>query len=140
MKINRFMFILSLATLLSPIFVQGATENVVIPDSLRGGINVSQKTINIALAMQQDGWEYTMPVPKSRQAAWGNTDGRTTWWVGYWYNSNTNTYSFATPKLKKGEYVGDGVGGPGWRRGGSPRSPTKLEWLLSKSGGIQPYD
>jgi hypothetical protein len=109
-----------------------------IPGSLRGGINVDQNTINIALEMQQKGWEYIMPSPKSSKASWGNTDGRTTWWVGYWHNNKTNKFSSSTPKLIKGEYVGDDSGGSGWRRGGSPRTPTKLEWLLSKSGGIKP--
>ena len=27
-----------------------------------------------------------MPQPKSRQAAWGNGDGRTTWFYGFWDN------------------------------------------------------
>lgn len=138
MKVNRFIFTLCLAALVLPALVQARINEVAIPGSLRGGIKVDQQTIQTALAIQQQGWEYTMPRPKSPQAAWGNTDGRTTWWVGYWYNSKTNIYSSTIPYLRKGEYVGDGTGGPGWRRGGSPRSPTKLEWLLSKSGGIQP--
>ncbi len=79
-----------------------------------------------------------MPQPKSAKASWGNTDGRTTWYVGYWINKKTNDNSSATPKLKDGKYIGDGKGSPGWRRGGSPRRPTKLEWLLSKYGGIKP--
>lgn len=115
-------------------------EEASIPTPLRGGIKVDQDTISIALAMQEQGWAYTMPRPKSKQARWGNTDGRTTWWVGYWYNEKTKKYSSATPKLKDGVCLGNGKGGSGWRRGGSPRRPTKLEWLLSKSGGIPPKD
>jgi hypothetical protein len=114
-----------------------AQQNV-IPPCLRGGIKADQETIKIALAMQEQGWEYIMPEPKSPQAAWGNTDGRTTWYVGYWRNSKTGETSSSTPKLQDGKYVGDGSGGPGWRRGGSPPPPTKLQWLLSKSGGISP--
>lgn len=111
-----------------------------IPSSLRGGIKVDRETINVALEIQKHGWIYVMPRPKSKKARWGNTDGRTTWWIGYWQNNKMNQYSSTTPKLKGGVYVGDGKGGYGWRRGGSPRAPTKLEWLLSKSGGIPPKD
>jgi len=110
------------------------------PTSLRGGIKVDQRTIDIALEMQKQGWVYVMPRPKSKQAGWGKTNGRTTWWVGYWLNEKTKQHSSTIPMLKDGAYVGDGKSGPGWRRGGSPRRPTKLEWLLSKSGGISPKD
>jgi hypothetical protein len=109
-----------------------------IPASLRGGIKADQSNINIALKMQKQGWAYTMPKPKSNQASWGNSDGRTTWWKGFWNNKTTKRYSSTTPKLKDGKYIGDGINSRGWRRGGSPRTPTKLEWLLSKSGGIVP--
>jgi len=112
-----------------------ATE---IPASLRDGIKADQKTIDTALAMQEQGWEYRMPRPKSNQAAWGNGDGRTTWWNGYWINEKTKQNSNGTPKLKEGVYAGDGLAQSGWRRGGSPRFPNKLEWLLSKSGGVAP--
>ena len=110
-----------------------------IPAELRGGIETTQVTINKALAIQKDGWVYVMPMPKSPQAAWSNTDGRTTWWNGYWINKTTKQYSSTEPSLKDGKYVGDGVDVSGWRRGGSPRSrPSEIEWLLSKSGGIVP--
>jgi hypothetical protein len=116
------------------VFAQEST----IPASLRGGIDVDQQTIDTALEMQKQGWTYAMPRPKSKQAAWGNTDGRTTWWNGYWHNAKTNQYSSITPKLKDGVYIGDGRNPSGWRRGGSPGRPSKFEWLLSKSGGIPP--
>ncbi len=112
--------------------------DVEIPQSLRGGIKVDQETISIALEMQKQGWVYVMPIPKSKQARWGNTDGRTTWWKGYWHNKKTDQYSSTRPNPKNGVYVGYNTGRPGWRRGGSPGKPTKLEWLLSKSGGIPP--
>jgi len=123
-----------LFSFLTPLFGQESP----IPATLRSGIKADQKTIETALAMQRDGWEYIMPAPKSAQAAWGNTDGRTTWYVGYWQNSKTNSTSSSVPKVKNGMYVGDGLGGPSWRRGGSPPAPNKLEWLLSKSGGVAP--
>ncbi len=106
--------------------------------SLRSGINANQKTIKKALRMQVQGWEYSMPRPKSAQAAWGNSDGRTTWWPGYWHNSKTGEYSRTIPRLEGNVFKGDGQERPGWRRGGSPRRPNKLEWLLSKRGGIRP--
>jgi hypothetical protein len=127
--------IVPLAIVLAVSRIQAAPT---IPNELRAGIETTQRTIDKALAMQKDGWEYTMPSPKSSQAAWGNSDGRTTWFKGYWINQITKQYSATEPVLKDGKYIGDGVDASGWRRGGSPRRPTALEWLLSKSGGIPP--
>lgn len=114
----------------------------VIPDFLRKGISVDKHTLIIAVEMHFQGWQYTMPKPKSSQAYWGNQDGRTTWWNGYWYNSKTRKYSDKTPTKESNEkYYGDAQKKKGyWRNGGSPRRPTKLEWLLSKSGGVKPYN
>jgi hypothetical protein len=114
-----------------------------IPAELRGGIETSQPTIDKALVMQKQGWEYVMPVPESPQAMWGNPDGRTMWWNGYWVNRVSSQYSsmFSStePVLKEGRYIGDGLDVSGLRHGGSPRRrPTDIEWLLSKSGGITP--
>lgn len=106
--------------------------------SLRSGINADQRTINTALGMQEQGWVYTMPRPKSAQAAWGNSDGRTTWWPGYWRSSKTGEHSATTPRLEGQTFQGDGRQRTNWRRGGSPRPPSKIEWLLSKAGGIRP--
>ena len=79
------------------------------------------------------------PEPKSRQAAWGNRDGRTTWWVGYWVNAKTDASSSSQPTFDaNGHWVGDGRGFTAWRRGGSPRVPSKVEWLCSVSGRIPP--
>ena len=105
--------------------------------NLREGIDASSEEIQIASQLVSLGWEYHMPSPKSSQARWGNTDGRTTWWNGYWINNNTNTISSSQPQGSNG-YEGDGKDPRGWRRGGSPRYPTAIEWLCSKSGGVRP--
>ena len=88
-----------------------------------------------AQVMKEQGWVYVMPRPKSAKARWGNPDGRTTWWLGYWRNSKTRDYSRTTPTLDdEGQYTGDGVNDSGkWRRGGSPdpNSFTELQLLMS---------
>jgi len=91
----------------------------------------------VAVELSQQGWTYTMPVPKSKEAIWGNPDGRTTWWFGYWFNTKTNKYSDTDPKKDaSGAYVGDDqIRKDFYRRGGSPGNPTSLEWLLSTVGG-----
>lgn len=109
-----------------------------IPSELRGGIQADQATIQKALEMKHQGWIYIMPAPKSAQAAWGNRDGRTTWWLGYWVNGKTKQTSSEEPVLKDGKYVGDDQGVRVWRRGGSAPAPSKIEWLLSNGGGIPP--
>ena len=110
-----------------------------IPSFLRQGINVNKKTLVTAVEMYLQGWKYKMPRPKSSKAYWGNRDGRTTWYNGYWKNSKTNKYSGITPKKHSdGYYYGDSQNNSGWRNGGSPSYPTKVEWLLSSSGGIKP--
>ena len=111
-----------------------------IPSFLRQGIYASRATIITATEMYLQGWRYTMPVPKSSQARWGNGDGRTTWWHGYWYNKETGKYSETTPlKKQSGYYVGDAQNRKGnWRNGGSPRTPTKIDWMLSDYGGVKP--
>ena len=59
-------------------------------------------------------------------------------YVGYWVNKKTGKTSSSTPIQADGVYIGNNQGSPGWRRGGTPRKPTQLEWLLSKRGGIKP--
>ena len=127
-----------LITIVAALSISLLAQQSAIPSSLRGGIKADKETIKIALVMQEQGWIYIMPEPKSPQAAWGNKDGRTTWYVGYWKNTKSGETSDSTPRLVNGKYVGDGQGGPGWRRGGSPSAPTKLLWLLSKCGGVPP--
>lgn len=105
--------------------------------SLRSGVNASTADIELASTLKSLGWEYTMPRPKSSQASWGNSDGRTTWWNGYWVNRKTNRSSARTPSSSN-DYKGDGIENRGWRRGGAPRRPTTIEWLCSTSGGIPP--
>lgn len=112
-----------------------------IPPILRQEISADRNTIITAVKMHLQGWSYFMPSPKSTQASWGNGDGRTTWWKGYWYNHKTNKYSQDMPKAKiNGFYYGDDQNNEGcWRNGGSPSIPSKIEWLLSSSGGIKPH-
>jgi len=104
-----------------------------IPNFLRQGIKADKQTLTVATEIYFQGWRFTMPNPKSPQATWGNYDGRTTWWHGYWYNTKTNKFSRSAPrKHSNGYYYGDGQNDKGyWRNGGSPGSPSKLEWLLS---------
>ena len=110
-----------------------------IPQPLRGGIVCDDATIAVASALSNQGWIYIMPRPKSAQAAWGNRDGRTIWWIGYWSNKKTGAKSLKQPtKNPDGAPGGDGLGGPSWRRGGSPPLPSKIEWLCSQDGGIPP--
>ncbi len=111
-----------------------------IPSFLRGGISADSATISAAIELHDQGWKYIMPRPKSAQAAWGNGDGRTTWWYGYWQNGKTGAVSKADPvKRSNGLYYGDSQDLRNtWRNGGSPLTPTKLEWLLSSSGGVPP--
>jgi hypothetical protein len=110
-----------------------------LPSFLRQGIQADVATQTTAVEMHKQGWRYTMPDPKSAQARWGNTDGRTTWWYGYWSNAKTNPAQVSKTQPQKngcGLYYGDGQDLRGtWRRGGTAANPTKLEWLLSASGG-----
>jgi hypothetical protein len=111
-----------------------------IPDFLRKGIAADKQTIITAVELYSQGWRYTMPRPKSAQASWGNGDHRTTWWNGYWQNEKAGAASQKDPmKRSSGLYYGDNQDLRGtWRNGGSPPTPTKIEWLLSSSGGIPP--
>jgi len=106
-------------------------------DKLRKGISADEKEIQIACEIYAQGWRYTMPRPKSNQAAWGNRDKRTTWFYGWWYNEKTGEYSDATPqKTKSGLYKGDSRNNAhSWRNGGSPSYPDIYMYLLSSSGG-----
>jgi micrococcal nuclease len=125
-------------------------DSEAIPVGLRkGSFQVDKETIATALELKNAGWKYLMPEPKSAQAAWGNSDKRTTWYVGFWVNKDGSKSASQPKKNDKGEVKGDGgagldiasegqSGGRPWRRGGSPQSPTKMEWLLSESGGIEP--
>jgi DNA/RNA endonuclease G (NUC1) len=104
---------------------------------LRDGIEPTASETALALGIKAAGWEYVMPCPKSAQASWGNGDGRTTWYNGYWHNAKSSSYSAAQPGSADG-FKGDGINNQGWRRGGSPGSPNRIEWLCSASGGIMP--
>ncbi|MCK4515824.1 MAG: DUF3157 family protein [Spirochaetaceae bacterium] len=108
-----------------------------IPSFLRQGIQADRNQIIQAIRMYEQGWLYTMPRPKSTQAAWGNSDGRTTWYNGWWHNEATGHYSVTTPiERESGLFLGDNQNSSNtWRNGGSPRSPDVYMWLLSESGG-----
>jgi hypothetical protein len=112
-----------------------------IPAELRAAkFSCDQATIQAALELKRAAWTYIMPEPKSAQAAWGNTDKRTTWWVGYWVNGTDRSTSATQPKNDaSGKLTGDGTGGRAWQRGGSPGFPSKIEWLCSTSGGVEPH-
>ena len=111
-----------------------------LPDFLRQGIQADVATQTTAVEMYLQGWRYKMPAPKSTQAAWGNSDGRTTWWYGYWHSTSTEQVSDTQPvKKENGLYEGDNQDHRySYRRGGSPRYPNKVEWLLSEYGGVPP--
>ena len=113
-----------------------------IPLFLRQGVQVDVLTQTIAVEMYLQSWRYTMPVPKSAQAMWGNSDGRTTSFYGYWYNIVSEQVSSTRPEKKKnGIYLGDCQDLRkycGYRKGGTPSFPTDLQWLLSQSGGVKP--
>jgi len=103
-----------------------------IPAFLRQGISADRKTIIEAVELYWQGWRYCMPQPKSAQAAWGNYDGRTTWWYGYWLNQKTGAVSQTSPvKRLNGIFYGDNQDLRNkWRNGGSPPPPSKIERLL----------
>ena len=114
-----------------------AIQDNQIPNYLRQGVQAKRNEIIQAIQMHEQGWRYTMPRPKSTQAAWGNSDGRTTWYSGWWKNEITNHYSSTTPEISSsGLYLGDSQNDSNtWRRGGSPYRPDVYMWLLSQSGG-----
>lgn len=95
--------------------------------------SASSREVEEAYSLAAQGWRYNLPQPKSPQAAWGNSDGRTTWWYGYWKNSQTGKHSSTKPKLSKtGIWAGDDQNLAGYyRRGGSPAYPSRVERILS---------
>jgi hypothetical protein len=121
-------------------YASAANATNSIPRELRfSAVSCDKSTIQKAVELKHAGWTYIMPEPKSPQAAWGNHDGRTTWWVGYWVNGKTRATSSAQPtRDSDGQWIGDESGGRAWRRGGTPQPPTKIEWLCSSFGGIPP--
>ena len=90
----------------TPAFAQSSNS---IPAELRpAGFACDKATIQIALELNHAGWTYHMPEPKSPQAAWGNGDGRTTWWIGYWTNKKDHSTSLKQPKANDaGKLEGD---------------------------------
>lgn len=90
------------------------------------GVDSPEKSIGEQL--REAGWRYTPPQPKSPQASWHNSDGRTTWWYGYWHNKKSGRFSSTQPTHESG-FRGDGINRKGnWRRGGRPnRRPNSVE-------------
>jgi hypothetical protein len=111
-----------------------------IPVFLRQGIEVSKDTIVTAVELYKQGWTYFMPKPKCQGTARGNQEGKTTWWCGYWYNKERDCYSYTIPvKKENGLYYGDRQNKKDtWRWCKDNNKPSKLQWLLSKKGGIKP--
>lgn len=114
-------------------------DNIILKNKkfLRENVKTTKEELYKACELYEQGWYYTMPMPKSAKAAWGVSDGRTTWYNGWWYNSKTNKYSIKTPfKTKSGIYIGDDQNVKNtWRNGGSPSTPDVYMFLLSKYGG-----
>lgn len=123
------------------IFDKSSYSHKVNTEEVSGGLhsnsffktNSTSGSDNVAEELKSQGWSYTMPIPKSDQAEWGNEDGRTTWYYGYWYNQRTHEYSEKVPiRNSSGKFEGDKQNLKGkWRRGGSPPPPTKVMKLLS---------
>ena len=104
---------------------------------LEGGAKAPAADVALATRLQAAGWVYMMPMPKSKTAQWGNDNAETTWFPGYWANAANGATSVAQPEQANG-FKGDGAKKPGWRKGGSPKAPSFVEWLCSTEGGIAP--
>ena len=117
------------------------------PQANQSSLSVALRTLKMAKASEEDiklatqlveaGWNYVMPTPKSAKATWSSHDKRTTWWTGYWENSTSKKTSLTKP-TEETKFSGDDAGGKTWKAGGAPDRPTMIEWLCSKSGGIEP--
>ena len=119
--------------LFSPSLVQGATDLGQRIRDLGRQFQASSDEISEASSLAIQGWRYTLPVQKSAQAAWGNRDGGTTWYYGYWNNILDGAYSEKKPgKQSDGKWAGDYQNLSGYYRGGgSPPYPTPIEKILS---------
>ena len=113
-----------------------SSETNRIPQFLRPGITVSKDVLKKAIEMYQQGWRYVMPRPSY------SASGKTNWWFGYWYNHQSKKFSTTTPlKNRNGIFYGDEEINQGnWKRAEHPGYPTKLQWLLSRTGGVKPRD
>ena len=137
-RYKSIFFCVSLCVLSSTLVYSQGIPSASFPE-LRAGIFVTQTEIDIALEMRAQKWKYVMPIPKSPQAGWHNSDRRTTWYLGYWRRGFFVFSSVPPTKDENGNYVGDGIREKGYyRRGGRPRQPTALEYLMSKRGGVKP--
>jgi hypothetical protein len=86
----------------------------------------------LAKRLKDAGWEYMLPYPKSKAAAWGKKGGTTTWWPGYWRNAKLGTTSRAQPE--GGGLKGDGKPAPKgdeFIKTGGPGRVSWVEWLCA---------
>jgi len=98
----------------------------------------SRQDQEAARKLRDAGWEYMLPYPKSKAAAWSKKGGTTTWWPGYWRNTKLGTTSRSQPD-------GSGLKGDGkpvpakdeYTKSGAPGRVTWVEWLCSVPGTNQ---
>ena len=95
----------------------------------------SKKDEALARKLRDAGWEFMLPYPKSKMAAWSKQGGNTTWWPGYWRNAKLGTTSRTQP-------AGDALKGDGkpapkgddFTKTGAPGRVSWVEWLCSDAG------
>ena len=90
----------------------------------------------LAKKLRDAGWEFMLPYPKSKAAAWGKTGGTTTWWPGYWRNSRLGTTSRSQPDGS--DLKGDGKPAPtkdDYTKTGAPGRVSWVEWLCATERG-----
>ena len=92
----------------------------------------------LAAKLREAGWEFVLPMPKSKTAAWSKKGGNSTWWPGYWWNGTTGATSRTAPaaadKSASPKFEGDGKPAPGkdeFTKSGAPGPVSWLEWLSS---------
>jgi hypothetical protein len=93
----------------------------------------SQADEALAAKLREAGWEFVLPMPKSKTAAWSKKGGNSTWWPGYWWNGTTGATSRTAPAAGD-KFKGDGKPAPGkdeFTRSGAPGPVSWLEWLCS---------
>ena len=105
-----------------------STASADVPKPLGFEAGAPEAERRLADALKQAGWAYEFPQPKSKTAKWGNFNGATTWWPGYWVNAKSGATSASQPAASD-SFKGDGLPKPAWRKGGSPKEPSWVEWL-----------
>jgi endonuclease/exonuclease/phosphatase family metal-dependent hydrolase len=85
------------------------------------------------------GWEFVLPAPKSKTAAWSRKGGNSTWWPGYWWNAKSSATSRSAPSAGD-SFKGDGKPAPGkdeFTKTGAPAAVSWIEWLCSEPGAAK---